>query len=83
MSTVAESHAVFLDEVRRIAREVCGPTADDVDRQARFPSEAIDALQEAGALSALVPAEFGGQGIAFEAVASACFELGATARRPG
>ena len=76
MSAVAESQALFLDEVRRVAREICGPTADDVDREARFPIEAMNALREAGALSALVPTDLGGRGIAFETVASACFELG-------
>ncbi len=61
---------------RRIAAEVAAPSADAVDREARFPHEAVDALREAGALSAFVPAELGGAGASFEAVAEACFELG-------
>jgi acyl-CoA dehydrogenase len=76
VSAVAERQALFLDEVRRIARETCAPTADEVDREARFPIEAIDALREARALSALVPTDVGGRGVDFETVASACFELG-------
>lgn len=66
----------FLACVRQIATEVAAVHADDVDQQARFPHEAIDALKEQGALSALVPTELGGPGAAVEEVASACFELG-------
>ncbi len=66
----------LLVAVRRIAAEVAAPNADSVDREARFPAEAVEALREEGALSALVPAELGGGGAPFEAVAEACFELG-------
>jgi len=66
----------FLDGVRKIADEAAAPNADDVDRNARFPSETIDALREARALSAYVPEALGGGGVSFEAVASACLELG-------
>ncbi len=66
----------LLSTVRRIAAEVAAPNSDSVDREARFPSEAIDALREEGALSAFVPASLGGADASFEAVAAACFELG-------
>ena len=66
----------FLENVRRIADEAAAPNADDVDRNARFPSETIDALREAKALSAYVPEELGGGGVSFEALATACLELG-------
>jgi acyl-CoA dehydrogenase len=71
-----EAETAFLADIRRIADEIAGPSADDVDRNARFPVEAITALREAGALSALVPIELGGPGVPLEAVAHACFELG-------
>ena len=71
---VADSSLVA--SVERIAAEVAAPHADDVDQQARFPSEAIDALKEIGALSALVPSELGGGGASTEEIAGACFELG-------
>ncbi|HXR54368.1 MAG TPA: acyl-CoA dehydrogenase family protein [Acidimicrobiales bacterium] len=48
--------------VAKIADEYALPNADDVDRQARFPIEAIDGLKSAGVLSALVPPELGGLG---------------------
>jgi acyl-CoA dehydrogenase len=66
----------LLATVRRIATEVAGPNSDDVDRSARFPQETVDALREAKALSALIPASLGGGGASFEAIAASCFELG-------
>jgi acyl-CoA dehydrogenase len=60
-----------------IAREIAGPAADDVDRDARFPSEAIGALRAEGLLSALVPARFGGAGADLATVGAA---TGALAR---
>ena len=66
----------FLSTIRRIADDVAGPNADDVDREARFPIETVDALRQAKALSALIPEELGGGGVSFEAIAAACFELG-------
>lgn len=76
MSVTADVDAGFLGEVRRIAAEVVASHADDVDKEARFPREAVAALREAKALSALVPTELGGAGASLEAVAAACFELG-------
>src|SRR5580700_4943189 len=49
--------------------------ADAVDRDARFPSEAVDALRSAGALGWLVPEEFGGAGVLIEDAAAAVYEL--------
>jgi acyl-CoA dehydrogenase len=63
-------------EARRIAIEVAAPAADDVDRKARFPHEAIDALKKARLLSAYVPKALGGFGCSIEELSSMCFELG-------
>lgn len=76
MSTTVDADQAFLAGVRRIADEVAGPHAADVDRLARFPVEAVAALREQRALSAFVPTELGGDGVSFEALAEACFELG-------
>jgi acyl-CoA dehydrogenase len=82
-STLVSGDRALVDAARRIAEEVAGPNAVEVDREARFPQEAVDAMREAGLLSAHVPAELGGGGASTEAVAQACFELrrrcGATA----
>jgi acyl-CoA dehydrogenase len=74
--TPTASDAALLDPVRRIAVEVAGPNSDDVDRNARFPAEAVAALREERAFSALIPEELGGGGASLEAVAKSCFELG-------
>lgn len=46
----------------RLGREVAGPAADDVDRLARFPHEAVEALKSEGFLSAMLPTNVGGGG---------------------
>jgi acyl-CoA dehydrogenase len=62
--------------VARIAREVAGPAADSVDREARFPTEAIDALRKARMMSAFVPHDRGGFGCGMIELASMCESLG-------
>ena len=69
--------------VARIAREVAAPAADSVDREARFPAEAIEALKNARMMSALVPRELGGLGCGMielsamcEALAQSCASAG-------
>ncbi len=76
MSVAAPPEQAFLADVRRIAEEVAAPHATEVDREARFPAETVQALRDAGALAAFVPSELGGGGVSFEALAAACFELG-------
>ncbi|MDQ1373727.1 MAG: acyl-CoA dehydrogenase [Actinomycetota bacterium] len=76
MSISVDRDQAFLTGIRRIAEEFAGPNADDVDRAARFPAEAVEAMREERALSAFVPSELGGGGVSFEAIAAGCFELG-------
>lgn len=76
MSVSVDRDQAFLDGVRRIADEVAAPNAIEVDQQARFPIETIEALRAEGALSAFVPARLGGGEVAFATIAAACFELG-------
>ncbi len=65
-----------LAQVRQIGAEVASPAADSVDRDARFPREAIDALRNRGLLGALVPPEYGGLGCSIPEVAMMCEILG-------
>ena len=76
MTVLVDRDQAFLNAIRQIAEEVAGPSADDVDREARFPIESVDALRATKALSAMIPEEYGGGGVSFEAVAAACYELG-------
>ncbi len=76
MSIAVDRDQAFLDAVVAIADEHAAPNAAAVDREARFPAETIAALREERALSAFIPTELGGGGVAFETIAAACFELG-------
>jgi len=57
------------------ALEIATQNAEDVDRRARFPSEAVDALRAAGALGWYVPSNLGGAGAHIDELATATFEL--------
>jgi acyl-CoA dehydrogenase len=76
VSVSVDRDQAFLSSIRRVADEIAGPHADAVDREARFPIEAIEALREERALSAFIPTQLGGGGVALESIAAACFELG-------
>jgi acyl-CoA dehydrogenase len=60
----------------QVARAVAGPAAASVDRESRFPSEAINALRDARLLSALVPVRLGGLGCSIVQIADVCDALG-------
>ena len=75
MSTAAHRDTDFADAVRAVAETVAGPHADEVDRDARFPHEAIAGLRAHGALAAFVPHSLGGAGVDFGTIATACFDL--------
>jgi acyl-CoA dehydrogenase len=76
MTVAVDRDQAFLATIRRVADEAAAPNAADVDKNARFPQESIDALKAERALSALIPRELGGEGLDLETVAHACFELG-------
>ena len=76
---LAPDLASFRAAVRELAQGAVQPLAAEVDRDHRFPREAIDAAREAGLLGVLVPREFGGAGmdalafaICIEELAQAC-----------
>jgi alkylation response protein AidB-like acyl-CoA dehydrogenase len=52
----------WLARAESVAREVLSRHADDVDRRARWPTESVGALGQAGLLGLTMPAEFGGAG---------------------
>lgn len=61
---------------KRIATEVAAKHAADVDRDARFPHEAVAAMKEARLLSAAVPAELGGGGLGMRDLGEMCAAIG-------
>jgi acyl-CoA dehydrogenase len=62
--------------VHQIGSAIVAPAADAVDRDARFPREAIEALRAERLLGALIPIELGGLGLDFPLVAAICEALG-------
>jgi acyl-CoA dehydrogenase len=46
-----------------IGATVAGPAATAVDREGRFPFEAVAAMRESGQLGAMVPVDHGGEGV--------------------
>ncbi len=65
-----------LEAVRQIAREIVGPAAAAVDRDARFPHESIAALKAQQLLSAHVPVALGGFGSGIAELGLMCEALG-------
>ena len=76
---LAAEHAAFRAVVRELAQGVVQPLAAEVDRDQRFPEEAVRAAADAGLMGVLIPREYGGAGldalafaICIEELAQAC-----------
>ena len=76
---LAPEHATFRAAVRELAQGVVRPLAAEVDREHRFPQEAVAAAAESGLMGVLIPREYGGAGldalafaICVEELAQAC-----------
>ena len=57
------NHEIALSRAREIADRVLAPAARQNDNEARFSTEAVDALGRAGLLGLTLPNEFGGLGL--------------------
>ena len=75
MTTLIEPQNL-LARARRVAETTVGPAADEVDRDARFPKEAIEALRAEDLLSAMVPTHLGGEGATLGQIAQVVQILG-------
>jgi acyl-CoA dehydrogenase len=73
--TTIEAPALAAGESFQRALAIAAEHAGDVDFRGRFPSEAIEALRTAEALSWGVPPEYGGGGAGIGELADATFEL--------
>jgi acyl-CoA dehydrogenase len=60
---------------REVARQVLAQHAADVDAQARFPQESIDALRKARLLGCAVPEALGGQAASLPELSALCMGL--------
>jgi acyl-CoA dehydrogenase len=65
-----------VEAARGIAHAIARPHALEVDRQARFPAEAFDALARQRLLGAGIPVSHGGLGCSVGEIAAICTELG-------
>ncbi len=65
----------LVKRARGIALEVAARHAADVDQKARFPAEAVEAMQKAKLMSAAVPKELGGGGADMQELSAICMEL--------
>lgn len=70
----ASAEPFWLAATRRVA-QVAAQHAGAVDRDARFPVEAIDAMRRERLLSAMVPASLGGAGLTLSEIAQICETL--------
>src|SRR6185436_14517964 len=59
---VGASEQPFVDAAIAIAKDLAGPAAADVDAKARFPKEAVAAIQAKGLAGLTVGADAGGKG---------------------
>ncbi|WMS86179.1 acyl-CoA dehydrogenase family protein [Pleionea litopenaei] len=66
----------LIKDVHRIGQEVVAQHAEDVDKNARFPREGIEALKSLKLMSAYVPKEHGGMGLDLRQVSKVCEVLG-------
>ena len=66
------------DITERTARvaKVAALHAEEVDRDGRFPREAITAAKALGLMGLMAPAEFGGEGASLGEIADICYALG-------
>lgn len=72
---VSASDTPFVETAASIAKDVAGPAAADVDAKARFPREAVSALQSKGLAGLTVGTDAGGKGAGPRAFCAVVEEL--------
>jgi len=65
----------LVEKAHKIGAEIAAPHAAAVDRDARFPTEAFDALRKARMLGAFIPQAFGGMGCSIADLSGVCTAL--------
>ena len=68
--------SALVDAAHRIGAAVVAKHANEVDRDARFPHEAFEAIRGEHLLAAMVPKEHGGGGARIDEIAEVCHALG-------
>ncbi|HEX5659209.1 MAG TPA: acyl-CoA dehydrogenase family protein [Polyangiales bacterium] len=62
MANQTSVREALIERATKVANDVAAKHADDVDKRARFPVEAVEALKQAKLLGIAVPEELGGEG---------------------
>jgi acyl-CoA dehydrogenase len=75
-ATAARADAAHLTARAATVATVAAEHADKVDRESRFPAEAIAAARGERLLGIAIPREFGGEGLSLGDVADVCYLLG-------
>ncbi len=65
-----------LDKRAHACAAIAESNADSVDFEARFPSEAFEAIRTQRLLGVMIPKELGGDGASISEVADLCYQLG-------
>jgi len=75
VDTAVDARPPYLVALEKVVAEVVSPRATDIDTNASYPREALDALGRAGLLGLVSAPEVGGMGEGFRAAASVVREL--------
>ncbi|MEO5899334.1 MAG: acyl-CoA dehydrogenase family protein [Ilumatobacteraceae bacterium] len=73
---LSEEHEAFRAVLRDFADKEVGPYAEEWDREARFPVEAVHKMAELGLFGLVFPEEWGGSGGDFASLCVAIEEIG-------
>src|SRR5262245_25308206 len=79
----SEEESIALAGIRRLCSEIMAANADRYDREAEFPKENVDAINQMGLNAIFVPAAYGGTPMSYKfyiavvkAIAEACASTG-------
>lgn len=75
MYNLNPEQTALIAELSKLADTSIAPYAAQVDEQARFPKEAMDALAKGGWYGLIVPVEYGGKGQSMRVAAAALDEI--------
>jgi acyl-CoA dehydrogenase len=70
-----EDYTSIREEVAKLCAQYPGPYWREKDRHRAYPTEFVEALAQAGYLSALIPEEYGGAGLPLSAAAAILEEI--------
>jgi len=72
---LSDAHKLIRDTARRIAREVVAPRAAEMDETGEYPHDIFAVFRDVGLLGLTIPAQYGGSGAGFLALALAVEEV--------